>query len=240
MSKNPNDFDQAVQAYEAQHYDKAYALFEKIGKQDPNAYVNMALMHLKGNGCQKDEAKAVQLLEQAALAGNMYGAYQLGVHYQKAQDTQTARDYFEQAAKKGHAQAQCSAGLMYMQDNKFAQAMQYLITAAHNNNAQAQSVVTYVSDSEHATSRNEMFYTLDEEKQKNIVSKIINDEIAPMLAADGGGIELVNYIASEKPQIWLRYLGACSGCQLGTTSTADMLLKSFQKHIDKNVVLYLM
>lgn len=46
--------------------------------------------------------------------------------------------------------------------------------------------------------------------------------------------------AEADAQVWLNYLGACSGCHLGSTSTADMLLQHFESLIDKNIVLYLM
>ena len=69
---------------------------------------------------------------------------------------------------------------------------------------------------------------------------MIEAKIKPMLEGDNGGIELINYVPGNVPQVWLHYLGACSGCHLGSTSTADMVLKEFENLIDKNIVLYLM
>ena len=118
--------------------------------------------------------------------------------------------------------------------------MRYLITAAHNENSQAQSIITNVSNASTVNSSNEIFHGLDELKQRALVENLLQTKIIPILSIDGGGIELVNYIAGVKPQIWLNYKGACSGCQLSSTSTADMLLDHFETMIDKNVVLYLM
>jgi len=118
--------------------------------------------------------------------------------------------------------------------------MRYLITAAHNNNAQAQEIITFVSNASLSTELNKPFRLLDAKQQTVLVEDMIEKKIRPTLEADSGGITLINYIPGETPQIWLNYLGACSGCHLGSTSTADMLLDQFETLIDKNVVLYLM
>lgn len=146
----------------------------------------------------------------------------------------------KQAADNGHVEAQLKTGLLYRQEGKVAEAMSYLIAAAHNNNAQAQALITYVSNSSTQSTRNSAFHDLDVERQRVLVENMITTKIRPTLAGDGGGIELINYVGGKTPQIWLNYLGNCSGCQLGSTSTADMLLKHFETMIDKNVVLYLM
>ncbi|MBU1659547.1 NifU family protein [bacterium] len=139
-----------------------------------------------------------------------------------------------------HADAQLKAGMFYRQNGDLAEAMRYLIAAAHNNNAQAQSIITYVSNSEIGCVENTAFHSLDAQRQRALVVHLIETKIQPTLASDGGGIKLINYVPGKTPQIWLSYLGACSGCHLGSTSTADMLLDHFQTMIDKNVILYLM
>lgn len=45
---------------------------------------------------------------------------------------------------------------------------------------------------------------------KEDVEKILNEQIAPRLAADGGGIELVE--VTEDNVVKVRLQGACSGC----------------------------
>lgn len=146
----------------------------------------------------------------------------------------------KQAADNGHVEAQLKTGLLYRQEGKVAEAMRYLIAAAHNNNSQAQALITYVSNASIESPKNSAFHDLDVDKQRVLVENMIATKIRPTLAGDGGGIELINYVGGKTPQIWLNYLGNCSGCQLGSTSTADMLLKHFETMIDKNVVLYLM
>lgn len=144
------------------------------------------------------------------------------------------------AADSGDANAQVQLGMYYRQNNKIYEGMEYLIKAAHNGNTQAQGIITYVSNASLAQESQSAFYTLSEEEQEQKVRELIKTKISPMLARDGGGIELINYISGANPQIWLSYVGACSGCHLGSTSTADMLLHQFEEMIDKNVILYLM
>jgi len=237
-------FDKAVSAYETKQYSEAYGLFEEVAKTDENAMINLALMHMKGVGCQKSNESAVEWFEKAAVHGNTKALHSLGTFYEKGMhgtvDSDKALEYYKEAADSGHIDSQLKAGLLYRQNGKIAEAMRYLITAAHNNNEQAQAIITYVSNSSSESKRNDIFHDFDEAHQRALVENILENKIRPTLASDGGGIQLVNYVAGKTPQIWLNYLGACSGCQLGSTSTADMLLDHFETMIDKNVVLYLM
>jgi len=237
-------FDKAIEAYETQHFDVAYGLFEEAAQSNPKAMLNLAMMHMKGTGCVQSDSEAARWLERAAAEGNAQASYSLAVIYEKglqgAPDGEKALAYYVKAADEGHVEAQLKAGMLYRQKNKVSEAMRYLITAAHNNNAQAQGIITFVSNASLATVKNAPFRALDAERQLALVEDMIEKKIRPTLQADSGGITLINYIPGETPQIWLNYLGACSGCHLGSTSTADMLLDQFETLIDKNVVLYLM
>jgi len=237
-------FDRAVLAYESKQYNEAYSLFNEIADENPNAMVNLAMMHMKGAGCKQDNEVAFTLFEKAAQSDNNYALNSLGIFYEKGMignaNADKAIEYYKRAADVGNVNAQLKAGMLYRQKGNIAEAMRYLVTAAHNNNEQAQELITFASNAELATSRNNEFRILTPEQQRLLVENLIETKIRPTLASDNGGIELINYIAGEKPQIWLNYLGACSGCHLGSTSTADMLLNHFETMIDKNVVLYLM
>lgn len=243
--KMTSTFDKAIEAYEAKAYSEAYGLFKSEASQEnPQAMVNLAMMHMQGNGCSKDNDEALSWFEAAAAMENSHALYSLGLFYEKGMggqiDTEKANGYFKRAADVGQVEAQVKTGLAYRQEGKMVEAMRYLITAAHNHNAQAQEIITYVSNKEVATEQNEPFRTLDHPRQIALVQDMIEKKVRPTLAVDGGGIELVNFIPGETPQLWLNYLGACSGCHLGSTSTADMLLDHFETLIDKNVILYLM
>ena len=237
-------FNLAVKAYESKEYERAYGLFEEAIEDNSDAMVNLAFMHMKGNGCTPSQTKAKEWFEKAAEQENGYALNSLGIFYEKGMgveaDETKSFEFYKRAADTGHVDAQAKTGILYKQKGDNAKAMQYLITAAHNENGQAQEMITYVSNSDIASQKNEAFYALDEDKQLALIENLIEKEIRPSLALDEGGIELVNFIPGEKPQIWLNYLGSCSGCHLGSTSTADMLLNQFETMIDKNVVLYLM
>ncbi len=237
-------FDRAIEEFEQKNYSEAYGLFEKSSEQNPKAMVNLAIMHMKGQGCEQSNMAAKKWFELAAELGHPQALNSLAIFYEKGMsgevDEEKALEYFQKAADKGHVDAQLKTGMLLRQKGKHAQAMKYLITAAHNNNAQAQSIITYVSNQALGSKINEPFRSLDEIKQRELVVGMIEKNIMPTLASDGGGIELVNYVPGDTISIWLNYQGACSGCHLGATSTADMLLDNFETLIDKNVVLYLM
>lgn len=237
-------FEKAVEAYESKDFGKAYALFEQESEINLKALLNLGMMNLKGFGCEKNETIAVELFEKAAEKEDMQALGIMATFYEKGtyvpQNKEKALEYYVKAANIGDVNAQLKAGMIFKEEGKNLEAMQYLITAAHNNNAQAQSIITYVSNSELATEKNDIFHNFEPIKQRALVENLIETKIKPTLEVDNGGIELLNYIPGERPQVWLNYLGACSGCHLGSTSTADMLLDHFETMIDKNVVLYLM
>jgi TPR repeat protein len=237
-------FEQGVAAYEAREFSQAYECFEEAAASNDNAMVNLAFMHMKGAGCERSTEKAQAWFEKAAEMNNMHALNSLGIFYEKGMtgtvDADLALEFYAKAADLGHVEAQAKTGMMLRQDGKHADAMRYLIAAAHNNNAQAQEQVTYVSNKELCVEENEAFRALEPARQVELVETMIETQLKPTLAIDEGGIELVNFIPGSTPQIWLHYLGACSGCHLGSTSTAQMILDKFETLIDKNVVIYLM
>ncbi len=237
-------FEKAVAAYDSKRYDEAYSLFEAAAEANPNAMVNLGFMHMKGTGCERSTTAAATWFERAAEHGNQHALNSLGIFYEKGmhgtRDAEKALEYYRKAADAGHVDAQAKAGMLLRERGENSDAMRYLIAAAYNGNAQAQGIITYVSNSGLTTERNDAFHALDAARQRALVENLIETKIRPTLAHDGGGIELLNYVPGKTPQIWLNYLGACSGCHLGSTSTADMLLDHFETMIDKNVILYLM
>lgn len=239
-----SSFESAVSAYESNDFEKAYALFKEAAKENSDAMVNLGFMHMKGAGCERSTAEAQKWFEAAAEDNQMHALNSLGIFYEKGLAGEVSEDkaleYYAKAADAGHVDAMAKAGMLYRQKNNIAKAMQYLIAAAHNNNAQAQEIITYVSNADIATVKNGAFHSLPADKQKDLIVNLIDTKIKPTLAVDGGGIELINYIPGETPVVWLNYQGTCSGCHLGSTSTAQMLLEHFETMIDKNVVLYLM
>lgn len=233
----------ALQAYDNREYRQALELFEKATAFVDDAMVNLGIMHLKGMGTERNSQAAVYWLNKAVQREHVYAAYYLAQMLERgigiAADKEAALRNYELAAHKGDGNAQYRLGLLLKeQDPK--EGMGWLIKAAHNNHAGAQEVITYVSNAKIAVNENELFMSLEAEDQQEFIEMILNKEIKPMLQADGGSIELVHYVADATPQLWLRYLGACTGCHLGSTSTADMILKTFEKYLGEKIVIYLM
>lgn len=245
-TKMHTPFEAGIEAYERKAYPDAHKYFTSaVSEQNnPDAMINLAIMHMKGIGCDRDMEKAKQWFVKASDAGNGRAMASLAHIHEKGLDGFPNKDealkYYAMAANTGMVDAQLKAGMMFREMGENAKAMQYLITAAHNQNKQAQEIITYVSNAGTDGTLNRVFRSMDEASQKKVIETMIETKIKPMLEGDNGGIELINYIPGATPQVWLRYLGACSGCHLGSTSTADMVLKEFETLIDKNIVLYLM
>ncbi len=233
---------QALEAYDNHFYDKAKTIWEELGATNSDALVNLATLYVKGQGVTKNMSKAAELFDNAVKKGHELAAFYLGGMHENgvgvAKDTQRAHGYYEFSASKGNVSAMVKLGMM-LQGTDVKTAMYWLIEAAHAGDPQAQQFITYVSNADQATVLNSSFRTLDAATQKDMIESIIKAQIAPALAKDEGGIEFVNYIPGETPQIWLRYLGACSGCHLGSTSTADMIINILEETIDRKIVLYL-
>ncbi|CAI8209335.1 MAG: iron-sulfur cluster assembly scaffold protein [Sulfurovum sp.] len=68
------------------------------------------------------------------------------------------------------------------------------------------------------------------------VDEILDTEIRPMLAMDGGNMEIID-IKENLPHydLYIRYLGACSGCSSGSTGTLYAIESVLQQKIDENL-----
>lgn len=237
-------YEEALQAYDEKNFSKVLSLFESIADVHDGAMTNLAIMNFKGIGTQVDIPKGINYFKDAELAGNPTAAFYLGQIYEGGagveRDIEKAAYYFEKNAVTDDPNGQYRLAMLLLQ-NEPKRAMHWLITAAHNNFPAAQELVTYASNKELANDAalNREFRSLSCEEQYKNVANILQTKIVPALEKDAGGIELVNFICEEAPQIWLKYTGACSGCHLSTTSTADMILKTFEEEIDQKIVLYL-
>lgn len=232
----------AIAAYDAKEYASAKAIWESLSHTDTDAMVNLGTMYVKGFGVGKDIHKAFSLFERAAEQNHEVASFYLGGMYENGigvtADKELSIRHYTVAADANMATAQLKLGILLRNDDLLT-SMKWMIRAAHAGEAQAHSLLTYVSNQRDASDINVAFRMMDETQQRAKVESVIIDNLAPILASDGGGVELVNYIGGDTPEIWLRYLGACSGCHLGPTSTAGMILEQFENIIDKKIVIYL-
>ena len=68
------------------------------------------------------------------------------------------------------------------------------------------------------------------------VDAVIDSDIRPMLVMDGGDMEIID-IKENLPHydIYIRYLGSCSGCSSGSTGTLFAIEAVLQQKVDENI-----
>ena len=68
------------------------------------------------------------------------------------------------------------------------------------------------------------------------VDEVLDADIRPMLAMDGGNMEIID-IKDNIPNydIYIRYLGACSGCASGDTGTLYAIESVLKQKVDENI-----
>ena len=68
------------------------------------------------------------------------------------------------------------------------------------------------------------------------VEKAIDENIRPMLVMDGGNLEILD-IKENQPHIdiYIRYLGACSGCASSSTGTLYAIEAVLREKLDQNI-----
>ncbi len=68
------------------------------------------------------------------------------------------------------------------------------------------------------------------------IDSVLDEEIRPMLAMDGGNMEIID-IKENLPHydLYIRYLGACSGCASGSGGTLYAIESVLRQKIDENL-----
>ena len=68
------------------------------------------------------------------------------------------------------------------------------------------------------------------------IDEVLDADIRPMLAMDGGNMEIID-IKENIPHydLYIRYLGACSGCASGSTGTLYAIESVLRQKIDENL-----
>ena len=68
------------------------------------------------------------------------------------------------------------------------------------------------------------------------VDEVLDEEIRPMLVMDGGNMEIID-IKENLPHydLYIRYLGACSGCASGSGGTLFAIESILKQKIDENI-----
>ena len=73
--------------------------------------------------------------------------------------------------------------------------------------------------------------------QLKAIESIIDKEIRPMLMMDGGNLEIIDIRNDngENTDIYIRYLGACSGCASGSTGTLYAIENVLQENLSPKI-----
>ena len=74
--------------------------------------------------------------------------------------------------------------------------------------------------------------------QKNkAIEAIIDEKVRPMLMMDGGNMEIIDLKNSSDgyTDVYIRYLGACSGCASGATGTLFAIEGVLQENLDSRI-----
>ena len=68
------------------------------------------------------------------------------------------------------------------------------------------------------------------------IDSVLDSDIRPMLVMDGGNMEIID-IKENLPHydLYIRYLGSCSGCSSGSTGTLFAIESVLQQKIDENI-----
>ena len=80
-----------------------------------------------------------------------------------------------------------------------------------------------------------LFWVQTKERIKAIDS-VLDEDIRPMLVMDGGNMEIID-IKENIPHydLYIRYLGSCSGCASGSTGTLFAIESVLQQKVDENI-----
>lgn len=110
-------FDAGVAAYDAGDYEKAFKTWWDLRYEDLAAMRNLAMMLRKGQGTEKDPAKAEEIYQRAAEAGLPTAQADLADMYLKGEvgppSLERALPLLEAAAAANHPVAQYQLGELY-------------------------------------------------------------------------------------------------------------------------------
>ena len=68
------------------------------------------------------------------------------------------------------------------------------------------------------------------------VEKVLDEQVRPALARDGGNLEVVDMKEEEgSTQVFIRYTGACKGCPSAQVGTLEFIEDFLRKELDQNI-----
>lgn len=241
----------ALQAYKNKDYATALQLWEEEAKENNDqAFANLGLMYLKGEGVTKDFLKAKEYFEKGSELGNVSAQYNLGLMYYTSigieEDIQNGVKYLKLAAEQSHAGANFRLALHYLKDRSKPQNLKdgfdCMIKASTSGHAMASVQLMGIDNNQEneESPKNLPFRNKISEKKLEVLNDALARYIKPMLQKDGGDIVLVDFIDGEIPELRLCYMGNCAGCSLASTTTYQMIKQTFENVIDKHIKVFVL
>jgi NifU-like protein len=88
----------------------------------------------------------------------------------------------------------------------------------------------------HKKFENEDFMDMSDIRKLKTIERALEDKIKPMLASDGGNLEVVD-IKSENGRInvYIEYMGACKGCPSSKTATLGAIEEELKEKVSPNI-----
>jgi NifU-like protein len=80
--------------------------------------------------------------------------------------------------------------------------------------------------------RPKLFAKLPLDEQVRRVEEALQTSVFPLLAAHGGGIEIMDIHGND---VSIRYSGACHGCALASTGTLQFIEQTLQAQVDEHI-----
>mgnify|MGYP003586052553 FL=1 len=248
MSNNLTNFA-ALKAYRAKDYTTAKQIWEALALQnDDQAFTNLGLLYLKGEGVEKDFLKAQVYFMQGAELENDSAHYNLALMYQSAigipEDQEKTLYHFRKAVAKNHQNANFRLGLLLLKDRTnletVKEGFECMLNAALDGHPVAQTQMGGVGKPVNDMCElNFQFRTKSYEEQMALVDDALLRYIRPILLKDGGDITVLEYKNEPNIELRLAYLGNCAGCSLGATSTYELIKTTLSQVIDENIRIYI-
>ncbi len=139
--------EEAHAAYNAGAYEEAFQRYAALAKEgDPDAQTSLAYMYQMGQGCRRDEAKALSLYQKAIEHKQPYALFNLAIWYANGKggverNPFKAFELFLQAAIAGIPQAQYETAVMLERGlgctQDYAEAAHWYEEAAKRGHAEA-------------------------------------------------------------------------------------------------------
>lgn len=80
------------------------------------------------------------------------------------------------------------------------------------------------------------FKNITKEEKLRLIENVLDEDIRPMLVMDGGNMEILDLVDSHPHyDLYIRYLGACSGCSSGSMGTLYAIESILQGKVSENI-----